>query len=77
MRDKTISKNQLSKQVQVVQELERVFIDALRKTQHLISTAGWGYDDIRISAFGKLSGVLNSAVVSVYFLQNHLTHRIW
>lgn len=52
-------------------------MDALRKTQNLISSTGWGYDDIRISAFGKLLGILNSAVVSTYFLQNHLTHRSW
>ncbi len=27
--------------------------------------------------FGKFSGVLNSAVVSLYFLQNHLATRKW
>lgn len=77
MQGKTISKEQFSKQVQMVDDLEYVFMDALRKTQDLISVSGWGYDDIRISVFGKFSGILNSAVVSAYFLQNHLTHRNW
>ena len=77
MTGKTISKEQFSKQVQIIHDLEQVFMDALRKTQDLISVTGWGYDDIRISLFGKLSGILNSAVVSAYFLQNHLTRRNW
>lgn len=72
-----IPEEQFLKQVQIVHDLEKVFMDALRKTQNLISSTGWGYDDIRISTFGKLSGILISAVVSTYFLQNHLTHRSW
>jgi hypothetical protein len=75
--DKTISKQQFSKQGQIVRDIEHVFMDALRKTQNLISSTEWGYDDIRISLFGKLSGILNSAVVSLYFLQNHLTPINW
>ena len=77
MVNEKISKEQFLKQVQIVHDLERVFMDAIRKTQDLISSTGWGYEDIRISLFGKLSGILNSAVVSTYFLQNHLTHRNW
>lgn len=72
-----ITKEQFEKQVKIARDLESVFADALRKTQRLIRDTGWAYDDIRISMFGKLSGILNSAVVSVYFLQNHLTHMTW
>lgn len=74
---KPMSEEQFAKQVQIVRNLEQVFMDALKKTQDLISDTGWGYDDIRISVFGKLSGILHSAVVSAYFLQNHLTHKKW
>jgi hypothetical protein len=77
MAQKTISHQQFAKQTKIVRDLEQVFFDALRKTQKLLAETGWQYDDIRISMFGKLSGILNSAVVSLYFLQNHLTHRTW
>ena len=72
-----ISEEQFQKQLRIVRHAEAVFYSALRNTQALIQRTGWGYQDIRISMFGKLSGILNSAVVSLYFLQNHLTHRDW
>lgn len=72
-----VSREQFENQIRIIQNAEKAFYNALKNTQALIKQTGWGDDDIRISMFGKLSGVLNSAVVSLYFLQNHLTTRKW
>lgn len=72
-----VSETQFQKQVNIIRSVEGAFYKSLRAVQSLIDTYGWGYDDIRISLFGRTSGILNSTVVSFYFLQNHLTHRKW
>jgi hypothetical protein len=72
-----VTGEQFQKQVSIVKRAEEVFMSSLRKPYWLIDQHGWGYDDIRVSMFGKQSGILNTVWVSLYFLQNHLTHREW
>lgn len=72
-----ISDEQFAKQAEIIRGIEQVFFNAARETQRLISETGWNYNDIRVSLFGKFTAILNSALVSLYFLQNHLTHDVW